>query len=177
MEAVQNIMDIWTPETGQELSISCTIKYLICQYRGSSQYKQKLLSRPPKHSLNVPALAQSTICSQHFIKASSSLGNIKLEHTSLHSAILASLQAVSHFSSHLPCLSESHFWFAYSLYNTHQSWLWTRCPAPSSTHLQSHSVSVTGTGTMVTDGFFRSSLVLGYKPCGCSLVMYAGGIV
>jgi len=31
---------------------------------------------------------------------------------------------------------------------------------------------VTGTGTMVTDGFsLRISLVSGYEPCGCSLVM------
>jgi hypothetical protein len=31
---------------------------------------------------------------------------------------------------------------------------------------------VTGTGTMVTDGFsFRISLVSGYEPWGCSLVM------
>jgi len=39
-------------------------------------------------------------------------------------------------------------------------------------------LSVTSTGTMVTDGFpFRISLVSGYKPCGCSLVKYAEGIV
>jgi len=34
------------------------------------------------------------------------------------------------------------------------------------------STIVTGTGTIVTDGFsFRISLVSGYKPCGYSLVM------
>jgi len=37
---------------------------------------------------------------------------------------------------------------------------------------------VTGTGTMVTDRMsFRISLVSGYEPCSCSLVMYEGGIV
>ena len=34
------------------------------------------------------------------------------------------------------------------------------------------STIVTGTGTIVTNGFsFKISLISGYEPCGCSLVM------